>query len=145
MTDTWTSIDLPVLKAAVKYIEDRDYGEFPQAYDLAPLLDIDENEVGKAMLRLDGTYIEAFRTGGGLCRTGVRRIYPAARSAVGQWPTPEAVAERLLAALQAAADVESDTEKRSKLKQAAAFLGEGGRDLLVNVLAAAINRGMGVG
>lgn len=81
--DTWTRVDLPVLTAAVKYIEDHNYGSWPQAYDLAPDLGLDREEVGKALERLDGTYIEMSATMGGLSHNGVDKIYPEARRAIG--------------------------------------------------------------
>ena len=58
-----------------------------------------------------------------------------ARQVVGQWPTPESVADRIVAALLEAADREPDERKRTKLRAAADALGGFSRDLLVNVIA----------
>ena len=65
----------------------------------------------------------------------VRGITDEARRAVGQWPTPEAVADRIVAALLEAAEREPDRQKQTKLRAAAETLGSFGRDLLVNVAA----------
>jgi hypothetical protein len=54
---------------------------------------------------------------------------------VGQWPSAEAVADRIVAALVEAADREPDEGKRSRLRAAAETLGSFGRDLLVSVAA----------
>lgn len=138
MDSTWESVDLPVLEAAVRFVGDRGWAELPQEFGLAPMVGLDAEGVEKALLRLDGEYIVADRVGGGLPNIGVNKIYPAARRAVGQWPTPETVAERLLTALESAAEAEQDEDKRTKLRQVAGFLGSTGKDLLVNVLAAVI-------
>lgn len=44
----------------------------------------------------------------------------------------------LIAQIESAADSEGDAEKKSKLKQLAAFLATGGRDLVVDIAAKAI-------
>jgi hypothetical protein len=75
----------------------------------------------------------------GLSHNGVKEIYPEARRAVGQWPTVESQAARLLADLTAAAETEP-TLRHSKLRQTAFFLGPGGKDLLTNLLSTVIAR-----
>lgn len=142
--DTWSTIDLPVLRAAVKYLEDHDYQMRPQAFDLAPELGLEPMQVGKALMRLDGAFIEGEPAFEGLTGYGVKKIYPEARRAVGQWPTPESLAMQLLASLASAAESEPDPERRSKLKQTAMFLGSGGKDLLINLLASVIAKGAGM-
>ncbi|HEX6073909.1 MAG TPA: hypothetical protein VFZ32_01445 [Micromonosporaceae bacterium] len=142
---TWEKIDLPVLRAAVQYIEEHDYGSLPQAYDLAPIVGLDADEVGKALLRLDGAYIRSSGTMGGLADQGVDKLYPEARRAVGQWPTPEELADRLIQALSQAAEKEPDEERRGWLKRTAAYLGTAGRDIAVEVAGTAIARGAGMG
>jgi hypothetical protein len=65
-----------------------------------------------------------------------------ARRSVGAWPTPESLAERLIAALDSAADDEQEPEKKSKLKQASRAIGGVGRDVLVEVVAKVITQGV---
>jgi hypothetical protein len=142
---TWESVDHPVLAAAVRYIEDHDWGQLPQAFDLAPMVGLDAEEVGKALLRLDGEYIEASRPLGGLSHVGVDGVHPKARRAVGQWPSPIDLAERVLGGIQEAAESELDEEKRGKLRQTAAFLGSSGKDLFINLLASVIAKSTGIG
>lgn len=67
-----------------------------------------------------------------------------ARRAVGAWPTAEMIADRLVKALDEAADREPDPEKKGWLGKTAAFLGHAGRDLAVEIGATAINRQMGM-
>jgi hypothetical protein len=135
MKSTWEDIDLPVLTAAIQYIEDHDYGLLPQAGDLAPILGLTLIEVGKAIKRLDGAYLEMFGTMGGLGSYGVKQIYPEGRRAARQWPSPEGEAEKLIRELQEAADREPDPQRKSKLKAAGAALGDVGVKVVGEVLA----------
>ena len=75
----------------------------------------------------------------------MRRIFPAARQAVGQWPTAEQLAAQFLADLEQAAEQEQDPETRSKLKTAAKVLASAGRDLTLNLLASLIAKSSGLG
>ena len=52
-----------------------------------------------------------------------------ARVAVGQWPAPETVVDRLVDALEEAAANEEDDTKRSALRRAAGTLGTSGREV----------------
>jgi hypothetical protein len=67
-----------------------------------------------------------------------------ARRAVGAWPTAETIADRLVSALDEAADREPDPERKGWLSKTAAYLGNAGRDLAVEIGATAINRQMGM-
>jgi hypothetical protein len=145
MQPTWESLDRPVLAAAVQYVEDHDWRKWPQAYDLAPVVGATPEDVGKALLRLNGEYIEASVPLGGLTQVCVDKILGSARRAIGQWPTPESLAERIVEELTTAADAEPDAKNRDKLKQTAVFLGSSGKDLFINILASVIAKGAGLG
>lgn len=67
-----------------------------------------------------------------------------ARRAVGAWPTAETIADRLVTALDEAAEREPDPERKGWLRKTAAYLGNAGRDLAVEIGATAINRQMGL-
>ena len=108
------------------------------------MVGLDPEDVGKALLRLDGEYIEASRSFGGLSLVDVDRVHPKARRAVGQWPSPMDLAERVLGGIQEAAESELD-EKRGKLRQTAAFLDSSGKDLFINLLASVIAKSTGIG
>jgi hypothetical protein len=45
----------------VQYIEDHDYGLLRHAYDLASMVGLDPDEVGKALLGLNGEYLRSDR------------------------------------------------------------------------------------
>ncbi len=67
-----------------------------------------------------------------------------ARRTVGSWPTPEALADRLVVALNQAADAEPDQEKRGFIKKTALWLGSAGRDIAVEVAATALAKSAGM-
>jgi hypothetical protein len=74
----------------------------------------------------------------------VKTVTPQARCAVGQWPTPESVVDRLAEAFGAAAELERDPERRGKFRALANFLGEAGRDFAAEVVAKVIVRQTGM-
>jgi hypothetical protein len=72
-------------------------------------------------------------------------VTPQARRAVGQWPTPENLVDRLVEASSAAVELERDPERRGKLRALASFLGETGGDFAAEVVAKVIVRQTGTG
>jgi len=118
MEDSSESRDLPVLKAAV-HIYDQT-GRNPSATELEAACGFDSETVQRALRAL---YREPFFEeglsggwGGGILAVGPPTS--AALRVAGQWPSPEIQLERLIAALQAAADDESfDEAERSRFKQ----------------------------
>jgi hypothetical protein len=146
MEATWENRDLPVLDAAVQFLEDPERrGSLPEASDLAEVTGLTIDDVGRALNALGDEYLQVEKTLGGYAHWAVSRVYPSGRRAVGQWPTPENLAERIVATLEQAAENEPDEERRSRLQQAASVLGSGARDLFIGVLASVIARGSGVG
>jgi hypothetical protein len=111
-----------VLDAAVRYIEEHGMRLLPEAEGLAEMTGLDPEDVGLALIALRDEYLAVEISGGGLKNAFVRQVYPSARRAVGQWPTPENLAERILAQLEQAVEEEPNEEKRSKLRQAAGCL-----------------------
>lgn len=83
-------------------------------------------------------------------RTAVGRVTLAgaptghARRAVGSWPTAEALATRLVAGIEAAADQMDDEEKKGWLRKTASYLANAGRDVAVEIAATAINKQAGL-
>lgn len=81
---------------------------------------------------------------GGIMDASIMDVTDDARLAVGQWPSPESVADRIVAELVEAADREPDERKRTKLRAAAETLGSLGRDLLINVAANVATKPIGL-
>lgn len=147
MDETWTTRELPVLTAAVFLTEKLTPKEIPDGGDIASETGMSERDVILALSALKDHYIKVERQGMGLeaARLVVTEIYPAARFAVGQWPTGEVMLNKLIAGLEAAADAEADPERKSKLRNTASWLGSGLRDTAANVIGTVIARSMGMG
>src|SRR5215211_126603 len=128
MESTWETRDLPILEVVVRYFDENAGMLYPQVHDLAALTGRDPMEVYRALKALHPTYLRLREVMSGADPNPhmVMGITDEARRAVGQWPTPEAVADRIVAALQEAADREPDEKKRTKLRAAADTLGSFG-------------------
>src|SRR5258708_40266570 len=133
--DTWAARDLPVLDATVTLLE--------QSYmvtvtDIAASTGLDADAVAKALETLDPVYVD-FRkttTGGDSRFWYVFKVTPEARRAVGQWPTAEALVDRLAQAFRDAAENEDDPARHYQLRQAAGLLGGSIRDVAGEIVAA---------
>lgn len=148
MEETWTTRDLVVLTAAVALTEKLAPREIPDGEEIVNETGLAERDVILALSALNDEYLKVDRRGAGLddaSRLAITKIYPAARFAVGQWPTGEVMLDKLVAGLERAADAEDDPERKSKLKDTASWLGAGLRDTAANVLGAVIAHGMGMG
>jgi hypothetical protein len=135
MESTWERRDLPVLDAIVRYFDEEDSAVIPDTGTFARITGMDAGQVGRAVRALSPRFVKTGPTMGDLTDVPIMGITDEARQAVGQWPTPESVADRIVAALVEAADREPDQGKRTKLRAAADALGGFGRDLLINVVA----------
>jgi hypothetical protein len=131
--DTWASRDLPVLDATVELVDEMyASSRYPEGDDIAKHAGMDIQSVGAALNALDGEFIELQRTGD-FGRWGIPRITTAARRAVGQRPTAEAIIDRLAAGMTQAAERESDPERRRRLS-VARELGGVAKAVAVNVV-----------
>lgn len=119
MDDAWFSLDLPVLDAIVRLREEVDRSLVLTGAHVVEGTGFSEAEVIGALDRLNGTYIDVTVGLGGPEGWNIMRIHPAARTAVGQWPSGESILERLVAGLEAAAEAESDPVRRSRLVEVA--------------------------
>jgi len=143
---TWEARDLPVLDAAVRYVDDNGPMPGPYGHHLAELTGLPMDDVARAMDALDGEYIEVTTNiGPGPERWRVSAVSPDARRVVGQWPTPEALADRILAALRDAAENEADPGRRGRLRHLADAATDAGSGLLTKVIAEVIARQTGLG
>jgi hypothetical protein len=133
--DTWWSRDLPVLDAAVRLFEDED---FVYVGDLAGETGFDPEDVFRALAAMQGVYTGRLQGMGDLDRRWITEVAPAARRAVGQWPTPENVVARLAEAFSTAAEDEPDPERRGKLRALGSFLADTGKDFAAEVVAKVI-------
>jgi len=144
MEDTWTHRDLPVLDAAVRLLE----VDFPvRGADIVAATGMDRDEVGRALVALEGRYIVELTKplGPGPGHWHFTRVTSAAREAVGQWPSPERLVARLAQGFRTAADQEENRGQRKKIRQVAAFLGGTGKDVAAHILGKVIVHQTGMG
>lgn len=146
MEDTWVSRDLLVLDAVVRLLDKSGHAAY--VADIAAETGLEPAVVVKALDALDGPYVRDYTkqgTGGDPNPWWVEKVTPAARRAVGQWPTAEALAGRLAVAFSEAAEDEGDPERKSRLRQIASFLADTGKGVAAEVLAKVILRPAGLG
>jgi hypothetical protein len=136
---TWYGRDLPVLAATVSLLSEPGHAPAVQVWQIAERVKWEPQDVFEALVALKDDYVVlqgAIRPGPGAVM--VVGVTSEARRAVGQWPTPENISARLLAALQEAADRESDPAQKSRLRTAAEAVAGIGRGVLVEVVAKVI-------
>ncbi len=102
MDETWTSRDLPVLTAIVEVFERTSRVMRPDEIVQQSGLGADQVEAALRALEGDPAFISKIerRASGGISLVG--RPTGHARRAVGAWPTPESIADRLVIALDEA-------------------------------------------
>ncbi len=101
--------------------------------DIAAKTGLDDAAVARALEALDPVYVD-FRkttTGGDPTFWYVLKVTPAARQAVGQWPTAESLIAALARELAASAQQEQDAERKGLLTYAARLVGDTLRDVSV--------------
>jgi hypothetical protein len=143
MESTWERRDLPVLDAVVRYFDEHDGAEIPDVETFAKLTGMDPTQVARAVRALSPRFIKTQASLGGLMEVAVMGVTDEARQAVGQWPSPEVLVERLVQALREAAEREPDPERRGRLRALAEGLGGFARDVAVGVLSGGITQTMG--
>jgi hypothetical protein len=136
MESTWEGRDLPVLEAVVRLFDTRPEVTWVTVKGIADDVGMQPIEVYRAAKALSPTYLIFRETLADEPEPHrIEGVTDEARRAVGQWPSPASVADRIVRELLDAADREPDEAKRTKLRAAADALGGLGRDLLVNVIA----------
>lgn len=135
LPDTWYSRDFLVLREVARRIE---AAESLQTGAIAETLGMDPKVAGRAGSRLKE---DGFVKGGESTGAGVTRftdLTAKGRREVGQWPSPDAAADRLLAALDAAIAKAPEGEQKGRLQKAREALGGMTRDLFVDLVGGAI-------
>ena len=144
MDETWSTRDLPVLEAIVKFLEDNVGGETPDGADIAELLSMDVQDVGRALNTLDGEYVEVRRAMGGPGSWDAVSVTSSARRVVGQWPTAERAVEQLIGELEKSAAAEPDETRKDRLHAAASTIRDLARDVATDVMAKVIVGSLGM-
>jgi hypothetical protein len=135
--ETWTSRELPILRAALAQL---DTGV--DAVDLDALrvsLRMTPDEIFAAVRALgEAGYIDVeLRNGWDGTRSPgyIDHVHERARRELGTWPTPENVLGELVAALSKASEEASEPEQKTRLRATADALSGFARDVAVAVVA----------
>lgn len=141
---TWESRDLPVLAHIVEYYDEHGYSPDPPY--IADACGFDDNKVVQRALRALEHEVPPFITGFDKVMTGsivgIGAPTGHARRTVGAWPTADALADRIIAALNDAADNEPDEAKEGRLRRGAEAVAGVGKDVLTDVMAQVITKGI---
>lgn len=140
---TWETRDLRVLENIVNAYDET--GSSPRPPSIATSIGLPEEEVQRALRALRHNEPPFFTKmtgamGGIILLIGEPTGH--ARRVVGAWPTPDALADRIIAALNDAADNEPDEEKKGKLRRGAEAVAGVGKGVLTDVMAQVITKGM---
>jgi hypothetical protein len=139
LRETWTTRELPILRAALSRIDGGD--EYADLDELRVELGLTAGEVFAAVGALANAsppYLDVELRNG---RDGVRSpgridsVYERARRKLGTWPTAENVVAELAAALRVAADEAYEPEEKGRPGAAADALTGFARDVAVAVVA----------
>lgn len=136
MTYIWASRELPVLEAAVELADEKiPRSLYPSGREIAARAGLEMDTVAAALVALDGEFIGLRKSIGEASSWMVLGVTPAARRAVGQWPTAEDLIEQLAAGIAQAAERETEPQRKSRLLAIADGLGSFARDVAVGVVA----------
>ncbi|MFE3449607.1 hypothetical protein ACFXJ8_11795 [Nonomuraea sp. NPDC059194] len=145
---TWESRDLPVLQAIVDLADEN--GGRVDWTEVVERTGFERADVQKALIALEGEqppFFDTTNSAGSLSGPKIELVHSVtghARRTVGTWPTAEGLAKQIIAGLEEAAAAEPDEEKRSRIKQTAAWLGNTGWSVLLGVAGNAVSKGVGL-
>lgn len=138
MESTWTTRELPALVGLVEYFDDP-AARRPIGPDDGPALaGLDTDSFRRALAKLTSA-VPPYLVDAGIEEDFlVVGVTERAMKTVGQWPSPESLAEQFVATLMTAADKSSDPAESSKLRGMAGLLGGMAKGALVAWIAGAI-------
>ena len=137
---------MPVLAAVVQICDENSWGEArPDA--IAERTGLPLEDVVKALWKLSGERPPFFDLAeasdvGGREIMSVSNPSGHAQRTVGAWPTPESVVDRMITALQDAAENADTPEERSRLQRASEAVGGVGRGVLTGVITHVLTQGV---
>jgi hypothetical protein len=137
--DTWNARELPVLQAVVD-IYDESGSYLTRATSIERRTGFDHDTVQRALRRLNSqpsSFEKVVEASGGQ----VIMVGPPTAEALrvaGAWPSPEVLLRRLISSLETAAEDETRApDERSKLRQAATYLGSFATQVAIGALGGA--------
>lgn len=134
--DTWLRWDLPVLTAVIDGMQADRHTRTVSPAEIVRRTGFTNDEVADALDRLGNSspaYVDGPRLASGAFQY-INQVTAAAREKVGQWPTPETLADQIVAALLQAAEDETDTVQEGKLRRVAEAVSDAGKMVIVGAL-----------
>jgi hypothetical protein len=127
--DTWYSRDRPVLAEILRQMEGKPGAASPG--DIQAELGLSKEQYWLAIQALDAEgFVDASLGPNG----PIMNVSADARRELGAWPTPENLADRIVAGLEAAAQAEKEPERKRALQSAASTVKSVGVDLFTKWL-----------
>ena len=143
IVNTWASRDLPILRVALRRL---DAGEdFVALEEIRHELGMDVAAMRAGLKALESAwppYINVSYTMAGPDRLGghINGVSDRTRRELGAWPSAEGLVDRLVQALDDAAQHEPEAERKSRLRAAADGLAGMARDVAVGVIATQLGK-----
>jgi len=138
--ETWTTRELPALRALVEHFDDP-YAAHLTWEQAAELAGMDQDKFRRALAKLaaaEPPFIEWVHVEEEPFPVGLTGVTERALGAVGQWPSPEGLVAQLVAALNQAADDETQPDRQSKLRMVANALRGMAREVAIAWAAGAL-------
>jgi DNA-binding PadR family transcriptional regulator len=139
----WES-DQQVLAAVVELYE-KDGNSVRRNEVHAALEDLDDDAIDQALRRLSSTGFIVGRGTGQAAVVAVVGVTEKGLRASGFWPSQDEAIDRMLQALEEAAEREPDPERQSKLRSVVTSFRSAGREVMIDVASAMLQAGVGVG
>lgn len=134
LVPTWSTRELPILRSVLERVDSGAYYVDLKRVQAEIGLGDDQMRAGLiALERADPPYLEIQWLMRSQAKGNIKSVSERARRGLGTWPTSDDVLARLVAALQAQAEGESDPAQRSRLSEAARVIGGVARDVVVAV------------
>lgn len=135
LPSTWASRELPILAATLRQLDSGAY--WVNSIQLGRELGFNDAEMRAGLGALESAsppYVEVENLASAHSR--ITAVSERARRELGTWPSAEGIVNDLVAALEIAANAESEPERQSRLLGAVKVLGGMARDIAVGVVTA---------
>jgi hypothetical protein len=141
LASTWADRELPILRAALRRVDAGE--EWPDLQELRAEVGLSAPLMRAGLKALEGAwppYIEVRTVKGSPDEVEghIHGVSERTRRELGTWPSAESLVDRLVEALEQAADAEEEPQKKGKLRAAGEALAGFARDVAVGVVSAQV-------
>jgi hypothetical protein len=143
IAETWSWRELPILAAALRWLDSGDHLVMLEDLRAEVGLDVAQMRAGlRALEQADPPYIAVNYTMAGPSVVGghLDMVFERGRRELGSWPSAEGVLDQLVAALDRAAELELEPERKSRLRAVADLLGGMARKIAISAIASRLGQ-----